>query len=199
MKDSELKASLKRAEAAYDALLRTRASLGTMLAQAMRKEGGLPEFKRRMEDLPLLLRSADIRRTKLKVELLGRRLQKAQEEHRRAAEGVRRAGAALGEARKTHARAINVEQRSSLEIKRLEALHREELGHLERLLVEEAEQKKQEATKAERVMDYEPKAPPAEPPGTSESAADPNPSPPVGGPESSDGRRESWYRRWFSG
>jgi hypothetical protein len=143
MKDSELKASLERAEAAYKGLLPTRASLATMLAQAIRKEGGLPEFKRRREDLPLLLRSADIRRTKLKVELLGRQLQKAQEEHRRTAEGVRRAGAALEEARKAYARAVNVEQRLSLEVQRVEALHREELERL-RLLMEEAERKKEE-------------------------------------------------------
>ena len=144
MNEGELKASLERAEAAYEALVRTRASLGTMLAQAIRKEGGLPEFKRRREDLPLLLRSADIRRTELKVELLGRQLQKAQEEHRRTAEGVRRAGAALEEARKAYAQAVNVEQRLSLEVQRVEALHREELRRLERLLMEEAERKKQE-------------------------------------------------------
>jgi hypothetical protein len=143
MKDSELKASLERAEAAYEALLRTRASLGTMLAQAIRKEGGLPEFKRRMEDLPLLLRSADIRRTKLKVELLGRQLHKAQEKHRRTAEGVRRAGTALEEARKAYARAVNVEERLNLEVQHVEALHREELERL-RLLTEEAERKKED-------------------------------------------------------
>lgn len=144
MKDSELKASLERAEAAYEDLLRTRRSLGTMLAQAIRKEGGLPEFKRRMEDLPLLLRSADIRRTKLKVELLGRQLKKAQEEHRRTAEGLRRAGAALEEARKTYTRAVNVEQRSSLEVQRLEALHRAEMERLGRLESETVEQKEEE-------------------------------------------------------
>jgi hypothetical protein len=144
MKDSQLKASLERAEAAYEALLRTRASLGTMLAQAIRKEGGLPEFKRRMEDLPLLLRSADIRRTKLKVELLGRQLHQAQEEHRRTAEGVRRAGTALEEARKAYTRAVNVEQRSSLEGQRLEALHRAEMERLGRLESEPVEQKEEE-------------------------------------------------------
>jgi hypothetical protein len=56
-----------------------------------------------------------------------------------------------------------------------------------------------EAAKAEWFMDYEPKVPPAEPPGTSQSTAEPNHSPPVDGPESSDERRESWYRRWFGG
>ena len=144
MKDSELKASLERAEAAYEALLRIRASLGTMLAEAIRRDGGLPEFRRRREDLPLLLQSADIRRTKLKAELLGRRLKKVQEEHRQTAERVRRAGTALEEARKAYTRAVNVEQRSSLEVQRLEALHQEELRRLKRLLKEEAEQKEEE-------------------------------------------------------
>jgi hypothetical protein len=57
---------------------------------------------------------------------------------------VRRAGIALEEARKAFTRAVNVEQRSSFEVQRLEALHREELGRLERLLKEEAEQKEEE-------------------------------------------------------
>ena len=56
-----------------------------------------------------------------------------------------------------------------------------------------------EATKAEWFMDYEPEAPPAEPPGTSQSAAEPNPQLTVDGSESSEGRREPWYRRWFGG
>ena len=143
MKDSELKASLERAEAAYEALVRTRASLGTMLAQAIRKEGGLPEFRRRMEDLHLLIQSADISRTELKVELLARRLKKAQEEHGRATENTRRAGTALEEAKRAYARAVNVEQRLSLEAQRLEEMHREELRRLERLRIDEAERKEE--------------------------------------------------------
>jgi hypothetical protein len=144
MKNSELMASLERAEAAYEALLRTRASLGSMLAEAIRRDGGLPEFRRRREDLFLLLRSADIRRTKLKAELLGRQLKKAQEEHCQTAEHVRRAGTALEDTRKAYTRAVNVEQRSRLEVQRLEALHREELGRLEQLFKEEEEQKEEE-------------------------------------------------------
>ena len=70
MKDSELKASLERAKAAYEALVRTRASLGTMLAEAIRRDGGLPKFRRRREDLPLLLRSAALHRAEM--ERLGR-------------------------------------------------------------------------------------------------------------------------------
>jgi hypothetical protein len=112
-----------------------------MLAEAMRRDGGLAEFRRRMEDLPLLIRSADVRRTELKVELLGRRLKEAREEHRRSTEEAKRAGAALEEARRTYTRAVNVERRSSLEAQQLEELHREEQGHLERLRSEEAERK----------------------------------------------------------
>lgn len=70
MKDAELKASLDQAEAAYEDLVRTRASLGTMLAEAIRRDGGLPEFRRRREDLPLLLRSAALHRAEM--ERLGR-------------------------------------------------------------------------------------------------------------------------------
>jgi len=144
MKNSELRASLERAEAAYEDLVRTQASLGTMLAEAIKRDRGLPEFRRRMKDLPLLIRCADAKRTELKVELLKRRLKEAQEEHRRATEGARKAGTALEEAERAYARAVNVEQRSSLEAQRLEELHREELRRLERLRMEEAERKQEE-------------------------------------------------------
>jgi hypothetical protein len=148
MKDGELRASLERAEEAYEDLVRTRASLGTMLAETIRKDRDLSEFGRRMQDLPLLIQSADIRRTELKVELLGRRLKEAHEEHRRATEDAKRAGAALEEARRVYARAVNVEQRSSLEVQRLEELHRKELGRLERLRSEEEERKEEEGEMA---------------------------------------------------
>jgi maltooligosyltrehalose synthase len=110
-----------------------------MLAEAMRKEGGLTEFRRRMEDLLVLIRSADVRRTELKVELLGRQLKQAQEEHRRTTAEAKRAGTALEEARSTYTRAVNVEQRLSLEAQRLEELHREQQGRLEQLRSEESE------------------------------------------------------------
>lgn len=139
MRDSELQATLERAEAAYEELDRTRASLGTLLAEAIQRKRGLSEFKRRMEDLPLNIRRADIRRTELKVELLRRRVKEANEEHRRTAEKTRRAAAALEEARRAYARAANVEEGSSLEAQRLEELHRKELERLERLRSETAE------------------------------------------------------------
>jgi hypothetical protein len=146
MKESQLETSLKQAEAAYQDLVRTRASQGTMLVQAIRKGGGLTDFRRQMDELPLRIRSADIRRTQLKAVLLGRQLMKAQEDHHRTAEDLTRAGVALEEARKAYTQAVNVEQRSSLEVQRLEELHREELRHLEQLRSEAAERKEEEAT-----------------------------------------------------
>ncbi len=56
-----------------------------------------------------------------------------------------------------------------------------------------------EAEKEEWFRDYEPKTLPAEPPGTSESATQPGPPPPLDGSEPSDERREPWYSRWFGG
>ena len=53
------------------------------------------------------------------------------------------ANTTLQEARKAYTRAVNVEQRSSLEVQRFETLHREELGRLERLLKEEGEQREE--------------------------------------------------------
>jgi hypothetical protein len=137
MNDGDLKTSLERAEEAYEDLVRTRASRGTMLAEAIRRSGDLSEFRRRMADLALLIRRADARRTELGVELLARRLKRAQKEHRRAVEDVKRAGADLEEASRAYARAASVERRSGLEARRLQELHREELARLERLQSEE--------------------------------------------------------------
>jgi hypothetical protein len=86
------------------------------------------------------------------------------------------------------------EQRNAVTYKRqLEA--RGETVHVQKSTVYDFS----EATKAKWFIDYEPKAPPAEPPGTSQSATEPNPPSPVDGSESSDRRREPWYRRWFGG
>ena len=56
-----------------------------------------------------------------------------------------------------------------------------------------------EVMKAEWFMDYEPKASPAEPRGTSQIAAGPDPPPPGDGSESSGEHREPWYKGWFGG
>jgi hypothetical protein len=136
MNDGALKAALEREERTYEDLLQIRASLGTMLAEAIKREGGFAEFKQRMEDLPLLIRSADIRRTELKVELLTKQLKKAEEEQRRAIEAAKRAAAALEEARRayaSYARAANGEQKWGLEAQRLEELRRKEMARLKRL------------------------------------------------------------------
>jgi hypothetical protein len=136
MNDGALKAALEREERTYEDLLQIRASLGTMLAEAIKREGGFAEFKQRMEDLPLLIRSADIRRTELKVELLTKQLKKAEEEQRRKIEAAKRAAAALEEARRayaSYARAANGEQKWGLEAQRLEELRRKEMARLKRL------------------------------------------------------------------
>jgi hypothetical protein len=111
MNDAALKAALEREERAYWDLVQARASLGTMLAESVRKDRDLSEFVQHKRDLLLLTRSADIRRTELKVELLARQLKKAEEEQRRAIEAAERTAAALEEARRAYARAANVERR----------------------------------------------------------------------------------------
>jgi hypothetical protein len=140
MNDAALKAALEREERAYEDLVGVRASLGTMLAETIRKDKDLSEFEQHMRDLPLLTRSADIRRTELKVELLSRQLGKAEGEQRRAIEAAKRAAAALEEARRSYARAASVERRWDLETRRLKELRHEEMARLERLRSEEAEQ-----------------------------------------------------------
>ena len=92
-----------------------------------------------MEDLPLLIRKADVRRTELKVELLSRRLKEAEAAHGRAAEAASRAVASLEEAKKSHAKAASLERRSALEARRLKELRDVEAERLERLRAEERE------------------------------------------------------------
>src|SRR5918993_3115886 len=133
----DLEAMLERAEEAYEDLVRTRASLGTALAEIIRRGRDLSEFGWWLEDLPLLIRKADLRRTELKVELLSRRLKEAQAAHGRAAEAASRALASLEEAKKAHAKAASLERRSALEAYRLKELRDEEVERLERLRAEE--------------------------------------------------------------
>ncbi len=137
MREGDLEAKLERAEETYEDLVRTRASLGTVLAEAIRRGRDLSEFGRRMEDLPLLIRKADVRRAELKVELLARRLKEAEAAHDRAAEAASRALASLEEAKKSHAKVASLERRSALEAYRLKELRNEEAQRLERLRAEE--------------------------------------------------------------
>jgi hypothetical protein len=137
MRDGDLEAKLKRAEETYEDLVRTRASLGTALAEAIRRGKDLSEFGRRMEDLPLLIRKADARRTELKVEQLSRQLEEAEAAHGRAAEAARSALASLEKAKRSHAEAASVERRSVLEARRLKELRDKEVERLEQLRAEE--------------------------------------------------------------
>jgi hypothetical protein len=52
-----------------------------------------------VEDLPLLIRKADLRRTEIKVELLSRQVKEAKAEHGRAVVTASRALASLKEAK----------------------------------------------------------------------------------------------------
>jgi hypothetical protein len=137
VKDSDLEAELERAEEAHEDLVRTRASLGSAVAEAIRRGRDLSEFGRRMEDLPLLIRKADLRRTELKVELLSRRLKGAEAQHSRAVEAASRTLASLEEAEKSYARAASVERRSSLEARRVRKLWDQEVQRLKGLRAEE--------------------------------------------------------------
>jgi methylthioribose-1-phosphate isomerase len=139
MNDADLKVSLERAEETYEDLVWIRASLGTMLAEAIRRSEDLSKFRQRVKDLHLLIHSADARRTELKVELLAQQLKEAQEKYRRVTEDAKRASAALEEAKRVSARATEAERRLGLKARRLEELRREEIGHLERLRSEEVE------------------------------------------------------------
>jgi hypothetical protein len=56
MNDAALQAELERAEEAYENLIRTRATLGSSLAEAIRRGRDLSEFGEHMRDLPYLIR-----------------------------------------------------------------------------------------------------------------------------------------------
>ena len=137
MRDGDLKAKLERAEEAYEDLVRTRASLGTALADVIRKGRDLSEFGWWLEDLPLLIQKADVRRTELRVELLSRRLKEAQAAHGRAAKAESSTLASLEEAKKSHTKAASVERRWALEAQQLKELQDEAAERLERLRAEE--------------------------------------------------------------
>jgi hypothetical protein len=204
MNDAALKAALEREERAYEDLVQVRASLGTMLAETIRKDKDLSEFEQHMRDLPLLTRSADIRRTELKVELLSRQLKKAEREQRRAIEAAKRAAAALEEARRSYSRAASVERRWDLETRRLEELCREEMARLERLRSEEAEQQEGEegsfsgyssTPEFDFPLEQErSQEPPRGPRSAAEGAVE---EPRLGGEVPQEPSERSWWRRVF--
>jgi hypothetical protein len=89
MRENQLEEDLKRAEEVYDGLVQTQRSLGTMLAEVIRKGGDLDEFKRHLREVPHLRWQADLRRTELRHELLDLRAKRAQEDYRRAGKEAR--------------------------------------------------------------------------------------------------------------
>lgn len=138
MNDAALQAELERAEEAYENLMRTRATLGSALAEAIRRGRDLSEFGQHVRDLPHLIRRADVRRTELRVELLARRVKEAQEGHRQAARDATRSGTAVEEAMRAYARVASVEQQLRLEVRRFEEQHHGEMERLARLRAEVA-------------------------------------------------------------
>src|SRR5215212_5760789 len=146
MNDAAFQAELERAEEAYKNLMRIRATLGSALAEAIRRGRELSEFGQHMRDLPHLIRSADVRRTELRVELLARRVKEVQEAHSKAAGDVKRAGTAVEEAMKAYARVASVEQQLRLEVRRFEEQHHGEMECLARLRAEEAGAEEKEVT-----------------------------------------------------
>jgi hypothetical protein len=146
----DLKAELEQQEEVYKDLVRARASLGSALAEAIRRNRDLAEFRQHKRDLLLLIRSADVRRTELKVELLRQQLKEAEVEHRRATESVRRAAAALEKTKTAYMQATETERRAGFNARRLEELGREEMARLERLRSEEAGQEEEEKEEEQR-------------------------------------------------
>jgi RTX calcium-binding nonapeptide repeat (4 copies) len=132
-REGRLKKALERAEEDYESLVRTTASLGTMLAEEIQKRGDLGEFGRRRRDLSLLTRQADLRRTELRHELLTLRAKRAEDDYRRAAEEAGKATRALEGARKAFVEADGAARRSGLEARRLAEQRDKEARHLEEL------------------------------------------------------------------
>jgi hypothetical protein len=133
MRENQLEEDLKRAEEVYDGLVQTQRSLGTMLAEVIRKGGDLDEFKRHLREVPHLRWQADLRRTELRHELLDLRAKRAQEDYRRAGKEASKAARSLEQARKAYVEADEAARRSSLEAHRLAELRDKEVRHLQEL------------------------------------------------------------------
>lgn len=121
MRESRLENELAQAEEAYDDLLQIRRSLGTMLAETIRKGKGrdLEEFKYHRRDLSQLIWQANLTRTELRYQLLDRRARQAEDEYRRATEEAEKAARSHEQARKAYIKAQNAARRSGLEARRL--------------------------------------------------------------------------------
>jgi hypothetical protein len=134
MRESRLEEELEQAEEIYDGLVQTRRSLGTMLAETIRRGKDLEEFGRHLRDVPLLIQQADLRRTELRHELLDRRARWAEDEYRRAAEEASKAARVLEQARRAYLKAEDTAKLSGLEARRLAEQRDNEAEHLQELL-----------------------------------------------------------------
>lgn len=136
MRESRLKNELVQAEEVYDDLVQTRRSLGTMLAEAIRKGKGrdLEEFKYRRRDLSQLIWQMNLTRTELRYQLLDRRARQAEDEYRRATEEAEKAARSHEQARKAHIKAQLAARRSGLRARRLAEVCDREAEQLQELL-----------------------------------------------------------------
>ena len=136
MRESRLKNELAQAEQVYDDLIRIRRSLGTMLAEAIRKGKGrdLEEFKCHRQDLSQLIWQTDLTRTELRYQLLDRRARQAEGEYRRATEEAEKAARSHEQARKAYIKAQEAAMRSGLEASRLAEVCDKEAEQLQELL-----------------------------------------------------------------
>ena len=136
LRESRLENELAQAEKVYDDLIQTRRSLGTMLAEAIRKGKGrdLEEFKYRRRDLSQLIWQMNLTRTELRYQLLDRRARQAEDEYRRATEEAEKAARSHEQARKAYIEAQKAARRSRLEARRLAEVCDKEAEQLQELL-----------------------------------------------------------------
>jgi hypothetical protein len=117
MRETRLENELAQAEEVYDDLIQTRRSLGTMLAETIRKGKG-----------------RDLRRTELRHQLLDRRARQAEDEYRRAAEEAEKAARSHEQASNAYIKAQIAVRRSGLEARRLAGVCDKEAEQLQELL-----------------------------------------------------------------
>jgi hypothetical protein len=136
MRESRLKNELAQAEEVYDDLIQARRSLGTMLAETIRKGKGrdLEEFRCHRQDLSQLIWQTDLTRTELRYQLLERRAKQAEDEYRRATEEAEKAARSHEQARKAYIKAQIAARRSGLEARRLAEVCDKEAEQLQELL-----------------------------------------------------------------
>jgi hypothetical protein len=136
MRESRLENELAQAQEVYDHLIQTRRSLGTMLAETIRKGKGrdIEEFKCHRRDLSQLIWQTDLTRTELRHQLLNQRARQAEDEYRRATEEAEKAARSHEQARKAYIKAHIAARRSGLEARRLAEVCDKEAEQLQELL-----------------------------------------------------------------